>query len=199
MKTSENIAELTKAMVEVQKSIVHPSRDKVSNPTYRAKYADLTKVIESCRLLLTENHLFFTQPTEERDGVTVLITRISHTSGQWMEGELKLNPEKNTPQGLGSAITYARRYSLTAMIGLAPEDEDDDGEAAENRPPVRRQETATKKDTQPSASSETTESGEIIKHWADGDAKRGDCAKCDKKNVFCYIEGGLCYDCKHQG
>ena len=74
--------------------------------------------------------------TEEGDR---LITRLYHTSGQWMEGYTPLIIAKNDMQGLGSAYTYARRYGLMAMMGIAPED--DDGQAASSKViplPVKR-------------------------------------------------------------
>lgn len=63
-----------------------------------------------------------------RETQLVVSTIIMHTSGEWISGELAMNPVKADPQGIGSAVTYARRYGLSAFVGIAPED--DDGNAA---------------------------------------------------------------------
>ena len=80
------------------------------------------------------NGLAITQTTAVRDNGIVLITQMSHSSGQWMRGEYPLNPIKNDPQGLGSVLTYARRYNLAAITGVCPDD--DDSEGAMGRNPV---------------------------------------------------------------
>jgi len=130
---SNDIGELVKALVKVQSELKHPKKDK-DNPFFKSKYADLTQIVETCRPVLQENGFAVAQPCGVNEqGETVLITYLLHESGQFIRGELKLNPEKNTPQGFGSAITYARRYCLASMVGIAPEDDDDDAEAAEGR------------------------------------------------------------------
>lgn len=112
------------------------------NPFHNAKYADLASVWAAIRKPLTDNGLAVIQTTEPyQDGITV-VTTLLHTSGESFTARLscevpKSKPDKNGQikpniQGLGSTITYLRRYSLTAMVGVAPID--DDGEAAMGRP-----------------------------------------------------------------
>jgi len=137
MEKSESIANLAKALVEVQKTDLFALTDK-DNPFFKKKYADLSSVWIAARKPLTENGLSVVQTMDiHADGV-IIETTLLHVSGEYMTGKLLIQPEKNTPQGIGSAITYGRRYALAAIVGIAPED--DDGEGAMNRkktpPPV---------------------------------------------------------------
>ena len=138
MNKSESIVQLARALTLAQKDMGKASMDS-ANPFFKSKYADLTSVWEACRKPLTDNGLSIVQ-TLGIAGVSesqVLETILLHNSGEWISGILKLNPVKNDPQGMGSAITYARRYSLAAMVGICPED--DDGEGA-----MKRQKTEPK-------------------------------------------------------
>ncbi len=87
-------------------------------------YATLDSVIDAVNEALLGNEILYTQPTEIVDGKTVLHTRFIHVSGQWIGGVYPVHPVKNDPQGEGSALTYARRYALMALAGIAPEDDD---------------------------------------------------------------------------
>jgi|SRR5579859_1148091 len=91
-------------------------------------YATLDSVIDAVTESLLANGIYYTQPTDVVDGRTMLYTRFIHSSGQWIGGTYPVHPIKNDPQGEGSALTYARRYALMALAGIAPED--DDGNAA---------------------------------------------------------------------
>ncbi len=98
-------------------------------PSYSYKYAHLAAVIEVGRIPLSENQLAVVQLPQCSGGNVVITTMLMHSSGQFIRSDLTLRPDKYTPQAIGSAITYARRYALSAMVGIAPED--DDGKAAE--------------------------------------------------------------------
>ncbi len=131
---SDQIDLLAAALVKAQAAMKPASMNKV-NPHFKSKYADLASVIESVRKPLTDNGLSFTQSIKfwgeangEASGV-YLVTRLLHTSGQWISSDYPL-PMNATPQQMGSALTYARRYSLSAITGTAA-DEDDDGDKAE--------------------------------------------------------------------
>ena len=88
---------------------------------------------ESARKALAENGLAVTQTTDVGEsGEMVMLTTLMHTSGEWIGGVYPIRPTQNTPQGMGSAITYARRYSLSALLGLTADD-DDDGNAASGK------------------------------------------------------------------
>lgn len=130
MKKSESIAELAKALSKAQSSYNSLIKDS-NNPFFKSKYADLAACIECVREPLASNGLSILQATDYEGGVTFVETTILHTSGEWVTGRYPLTPGKPDAQGLGAALTYARRYSLTSMLGIAAED--DDGETAAGR------------------------------------------------------------------
>jgi hypothetical protein len=130
--TSPEIAELAAALAAAQGAITGAKKDStvtIPGQTMR-RYADLDAVLTACRDPLSKNGLSVIQgPGEIEGGQLRLTTLLLHKSGQWVRNEYAMPCQQVTPQGAGSAITYARRYSLMALIGIAPED--DDGQAAE--------------------------------------------------------------------
>jgi len=123
VKTSEKINEIAGALVQAQAQMGAAFKDN-TNPHYKSGFASLASVILTVKEPLHNNGLSFVQPTIRTDGFVGCETRIMHTSGQWMEGELTLPLTKQDPQAAGSAITYARRYSLMSMLGLPTTDDD---------------------------------------------------------------------------
>lgn len=101
-----------------------------TNPHFRSSYADLLSVWRAANPALVANDIAVSQLCEPSDdGALVSVTTIlMHKSGQWISGTVTMRPTKADPQGIGSAITYARRYALAASVGVCPED--DDGNAA---------------------------------------------------------------------
>lgn len=130
MRSSENIAALAAALSKAQAEIEGAVKDK-SNPAFRSKYADIGAVWDAVRGPLAKHDLAVVQMPHSDPTTFWLTTRLMHSSGEWLEGDYPLNPVKHDPQGYGSAITYARRYALMAVLGVAPED--DDGNAASGR------------------------------------------------------------------
>lgn len=128
---SEQTAELATALAKAQ-AVMGPAIINKMNPHFKNKYADLAAVLDAIRKPLADNGLSVTQTTEIRDGGFVLVTRLRHTSGQWVSSDYPL-PVGAKPQELGSALTYARRYSLSALACIAA-DEDDDAESANGQP-----------------------------------------------------------------
>ena len=124
---SLHIKDLTAALVKVQAEI-KPAAKKSENPFFHSKYADLAEVWNACRDALTKNGLAVIQTTSESMDGIVVVTTLAHTSGQWIRGKLLLKPVKPDPQGIGSCITYGRRYALAAIVGVCTDD--DDGAAA---------------------------------------------------------------------
>jgi len=120
---SEQIGDLSAALVKAQAGLKSVAFDK-TNPHYKNKYASLPAVIEAVRKPLADNGLAVTQTTEVRDGIFLLVTTLRHASGQWVAGEYLL-PQVSRPQEMGSAITYAKRYALSAMVCVAADDDDD--------------------------------------------------------------------------
>ena len=130
MNKSETIGALAGALSKAQAEIRGAIKD-TANPFFKSKYADLSSVWEACREQLTKNGLSVVQTNKAGDGRVIVETILMHTSGEWISGELDMKPVKDDPQGVGSAITYARRYALAAIVGVAPED--DDGNAASGK------------------------------------------------------------------
>ena len=127
MNKSECISELAKALVKAQADF-GPLLKGSENPFFKSKYADLSSVMDVARGPLSEHGLCFVQTTEEADTGSIIIeTTLIHASGEWLSGRLKMPLAKNDPQGYGSAMTYARRYALQAILGLAAEDDDAEG------------------------------------------------------------------------
>ena len=130
MTQSEGINELAAALSKAQGEMQAAVKDKV-NPFFKSSYADLGSVWDAARPVLSKYGLCIMQTTEmTSDGSKIImVTTLAHTSGQWMKSFLPLNPAKNDSQGIGASITYLRRYSLSAIVGVVC-DEDDDGETA---------------------------------------------------------------------
>jgi len=133
MLQSESIKELTGALVKAQAAMKSAHFNK-QNPHFKSKYADMNAVLEAVRKPLLDNGLAVTQTTEIRNGVFCLVTRLAHASGEWIAGEYPL-PQNGRPHEIGSAITYAKRYSISAIAGISA-DEDDDGNAAQDAKPT---------------------------------------------------------------
>lgn len=128
---SSSIAKLTGALVQVQATVEGAVKGR-SNPAFKSKYADLSSVWDACREQLVANGLTVVQfPGEMIDNRMTLTTQLSHESGEWMRSTLSIPLTKVDAQGYGSAVTYARRYALAAVVGVCPED--DDGNAASQR------------------------------------------------------------------
>lgn len=132
MQTSETINELAAALSKAQGEITGALKDS-ANPFFKSKYADLASCWDACRGPLSKNGLSVIQiPEHDNQGICIgLTTTLAHSSGQWMRGTLQVKPKDDTPQAMGSALTYARRYALTAVVGIAQVD--DDGNAASGR------------------------------------------------------------------
>lgn len=135
MTQSDSIKELATALSKAQ-SEIHGAEKDAKNPFYKSSYASLTSVWDAARGPLTKNGLAIIQTTTWKDQSMFLVTTLTHTSGEWIRGEYLLNPAKNDPQGMGAALTYARRYALSSMVGITQED--DDAEGAMNRTPTTR-------------------------------------------------------------
>jgi hypothetical protein len=133
MNQSENIQELVIALSKAQGTLKPAAFNRV-NPHFKNRYADFTSCMDACRSPLSENGLAIMQYCETIEGQLRLVTMLAHTSGQWMKSEFPLISNKMDSQGIGSAMTYAKRYSLCGMIGIVADEEgDDDGEAAAGR------------------------------------------------------------------
>lgn len=133
MEKSENINELASALSKAQGEM-KPAHMNKTNPFFKNKYADLQSVWDSIRVSFSKHGLSITQTVHTDDKGSYLLTNLLHSSGQWLTSSIKLNPVKQDPQGVGSAITYARRYALSAIAGVCS-DEDDDANMASGKEP----------------------------------------------------------------
>lgn len=124
MNKSDQINELATALAKAQGEIKGAIKDS-ANPFFKSKYADLASVVEAIREPFAKNGLAYIQLTEPSDKDEARVeTVITHSSGQWISSVLALPVTKADAQGFGSALTYARRYGLSAAAGVAPEDDD---------------------------------------------------------------------------
>ena len=133
MKKSESIANLAMALCQFQGEAENP-KNTANNPFFKSKYAPLSEVINATKPLLSKHGLSILQ-SPSGDGEHIIITTLlMHSSGEWIEGEpLVLKADKTTAQGAGSAITYGRRYALSAILGIASEEDDDGNSATGNK------------------------------------------------------------------
>ncbi len=129
---SSSIGTLAKALAQAQAEL-SPAVKNSTNPHLKNRYADIAAVYEAIREVLPKYGLSVAQMILPADGKAHVRTMLMHESGEWLASECVLPPDRaGGPQGMGSAITYARRYSLSAMVGVVSE-EDDDGEAAQGK------------------------------------------------------------------
>jgi hypothetical protein len=144
MQKSEQINELAKALCAAQLEMKHAVKD-ASNPFFKSDYATLAAISDACLPALNKHGLAITQTTghfESSNNVS-LCTTLIHTSGQWIQSIYPVCPVKNDPQGLGSALSYARRYSLAGIAGVVVGDDDAEDAMNRNAPekPVKQEKT----------------------------------------------------------
>lgn len=131
------ISELAKALCQAQ-ALMGPAIKDKENPFFKSSYADLASVWEACREPLTKNGLSVAQLVRSEGPIVKLTTMLIHSSGQYLSSEFCIKAEKETPQGMGSAITYARRYALAAIVGISSEDDDGNGSTPSAKPEVKK-------------------------------------------------------------
>lgn len=131
MQRSDSIAKLAQALAKAQGEMENASKNS-QNPHFRSKYADLAEIINTVRPVLAKHGLSVTQFPSFDGTLAHVETIIAHESGEWMSGTTSSPVQKADPQGIGSATTYLRRYSLAAVCNLAQED--DDANAASKGP-----------------------------------------------------------------
>lgn len=139
--TSDSIQEIGTALAKAQGEMENLEKSG-KNPAFKNEggarpYSTLSNVLDEVRPKLSKHGIAILQvPTNGDDGSVGIVTRLIHSSGQWMEGTLFVKPAQFTAQGVGSVLTYLRRYTLMAMAGVAPDD--DDGNAASIEQPANR-------------------------------------------------------------
>jgi len=122
---SESIKELATALSKFQAEVKNPANS-ANNPFFKSKYAPLNEILNGVRPVLGKYGLSILQMPGGDSQDTSITTILMHESGEWIESDpLTMKAVKNDPQGAGSVITYARRYSLSAVLGISSEDDDD--------------------------------------------------------------------------
>ena len=141
IRSSESLGQLAAALAAAQATMGHASKD-AKNPHFKSSYASLAAVIEAIREPLSRQGIAFTS-LASTDGLTVSVeTRLMHKSGEWLASTATASVRDGSPQVVGSAQTYLRRYGLQAICGLAAED--DDGEATRSaKPPPPKEKDVT--------------------------------------------------------
>lgn len=130
MRTSQEINEISAALAIAQTALENPEKTKEAKAgSYKYKYADIADVLRTARPVLAEHKIAVIQFTEMRDDQLILLTRLAHSSGQWLQSEYPICQIGVKHQDMGGALTYARRYALCSLIGIAAED-DLDGQAS---------------------------------------------------------------------
>jgi hypothetical protein len=130
MTTSEQVHEIAAALAKAQGEMEGATKS-AANPFFKSKYADLASVREACMGPLSKHGIAVLQSPSAEGAVVSVETMLVHSSGQWIRGVVTVTAKDDSPQAIGSCITYCRRYALQSFAGVAPED--DDGEAAQGR------------------------------------------------------------------
>lgn len=128
---SPQVNEIAASLCKAQ-SVMQPAKFNCVNPFHKNRYADLASVMEACRVPLTSNGICTTQFTETIGEKIYLSTLLLHVSGQWIKSLFPIHVAKLDCQSIGAAMTYGKRYSLSALVGIVSE-EDDDGESTYDR------------------------------------------------------------------
>lgn len=136
MQRSEQIDQLAAALATAQGQFANPARNREvdiktqSGSSYKFRYATLDAIMDAVRKPMADNGLSLTHTLSNGDGKYRLVTTLMHKSGQWLESEQPIMTEKPGNQAFGSALTYGRRYAVTALLGICA-DEDDDANSAD--------------------------------------------------------------------
>jgi hypothetical protein len=135
MNLEKSTPELFAALAKSQCEVENATKGSV-NPHFRNRYADLAEVLNTVRPVISANGLSISQDTSYDGNLVSVTTAICHTSGGYITSTASCVPAKSDAQGIGSATTYLRRYSIAAMAGIAQED-DDGNAAAHNKQPEK--------------------------------------------------------------
>ena len=189
MRQSDSIETLTPCWVAALNEINRVGKDEMG---YYGAYATLGKVLDTAKPVLASHDLALQQyHGEPAPGSVQVVTRIWHTSGEWIEDYGTIMPAPNDPQKVGGALSYARRYALMTFLGLATED--DDGQSAsdamkkENEPhPLSKRVTKTQSDLR----GLTTDGQHAIKDWA-GDRSLAPASMLDDEDWLVHVETWL--------
>jgi len=212
---SAEIGQLIPALIKMHNQIAPVVKDS-TNPYFKSKYADLASIWEAISEPLTKNGLFVLQEPSGASSTLViddalvsygsltLTTTIIHSSGEYVRSAFTVPVVSPNPQGFGSAVTYARRYALQSVFGIAPED--DDGNAACQKVDIQKSARPPKLQAVPKLTENKVQEGQVYDFWysfetlKSGNLKgfQAACAMA-KKQEACRIEdqdtGTIAYCC----
>jgi hypothetical protein len=135
MNKSDSIKELATALNKAQAEM-SGAKKKATNPFFKVKYSDLNAVVDAIRIPFCDNGLSYSQFPLFDSGCVGVETILMHESGEWISNVLMLPMVKQDPQAAGSAITYARRYSLQSIAGIPSEDDDGNSTRQDAKPKI---------------------------------------------------------------
>lgn len=121
-----DLSKLFGALAKAQGEMKNAAKES-ENPHFKSRYADLANVLDAGRKPLADNGLSLIQIPHNTGQMVALTSILGHSSGAWIKGTAKVKPGKDDAQGMGSVITYLRRYCFSAMVGIAQEDDDGNG------------------------------------------------------------------------
>lgn len=186
---SASIGKIAASIAKAQATIVTAEKGEM-NPHFGKAYADLADVWSACRDSLTANGLGVVQLPSAEGAKVTMVTYLVHDSGEWFRGALTVSSQKTDPQGIGSTITYLRRYALAAIAGVAPKDDDDGNAGSAGRgndgpPPQQRAASKPAQAPQQQASASATDMPEAVKPFAKRfeSIEKGDNAKAEFDKV----------------
>lgn len=181
---SESITEIAKAFVKFQAEVKNPFNS-TENSFFGNKYATLADVLNEVRPVMAKHGLSILQIPSIEKGMVCLTTLLLHESGEWIEPDpLMMSVEKQNAQGIGSSLTYARRYSISAILGVASEDDDDGNEASQpGKKPTPKPAKKTPTKTKPSENPKESGLKEMIDE-ATEKAKTLQAAGVDQKEIM---------------
>lgn len=163
MNKSESIAAISAAIAKAQAEVENAGKN-AANPHFKSRYADLAEILNTVRPVFSAHNLAILQMPSFDAGVASVETMISHSSGEWISSVCSAPVSKQDAQGVGSAITYLRRYSLAAMAGIAQEDDDSNSAVGhrqqQSTAPVKKQ---TLDDARFKAACDAVEAGKFSK------------------------------------
>lgn len=182
---SETIGKLALALSKAQGQMDSASKSS-DNPFFKSKYADLHECIQAAKKPLSDNELAVIQTTEPSETGINIITTLAHSSGEWIRGILDMKPKKDDDQGRGSSITYGRRYSFAAIVGIAQKD--DDGNASSSRgkkEPVKKGKGVAEWEQEADKNNSTVQA---LESWYKRNAKEiGTLSAADQTKVIGYL------------
>lgn len=144
MTRSESIAKLAAALAAAQGEMTAIVKDKTAKVqtkaggAYSFDYADLGSVLDAVKPALNKHGIALLQPGRVENDKVITETILAHSSGEWIASDFAVKPDDLSPQKVGSALTYGRRYALSAMIGVFSEEDDDGNAASGNERQVQR-------------------------------------------------------------